>query len=620
MKKHGDVSRCGWALANSWNSTETEISDPSAGTRLGDGAAEMGLSDLLNILYANLVLPATLFAAVQTADASLTLTLPEGYECVRTADINGESPWRAEELGEDTLGVFQDEIPQGTGSLDEGSGTRGWSVNGNVCLFTLRQNAVVYAGSSLYIRVTANNPTTALKRTDAANRWQVTLTSKGYHQYYVTFPPVIFNTIMQNFSSNTAVLGKIMDPLILPSNPMYSVGGLVMSQGFLNIFFRSEQGTGVQASVHVEAPMGFSFSPNPCQVVDLEDSYYATPGQMGSATRRLPGLVSCEHRTYPYNHAAIKLTGAILSNSFYAFGLWVSNAEVYESSQRTGWRIFTVDMNDYRVDGTDMPIPMAAHTARNLPMSLDSTQLSFGLYRAQLNTPTTLNVQVSLMNAMPYSMSMQRTTVTILPLRVVEEISSTLRVSWYDWDFQDSEFRHLALFPNATQSLVLLGTNANLPGGKLNPGQIIEKWGGYSIAMRDYQPESVYLPNETYGFQTFVRVPDRGPTSSPNAFIFEFGHVCDAQGAAMRAVGVDGCWLVTGARYIDQLRQHLPSLVSSAAAQRPRVARCDEERRGRRGAERQRGGAVERGRAADADQGRGWVNGGYSILMVLNGG
>lgn len=479
----------------------------------GDGDQRPFRGDLLNILYANLVLPATLFAAVQTADASLTLTLPEGYECVRTPDIDGESPWRAE----DTLGVFQDEIPQGTGSLDEGGGTRGWSVNGNVCLFTLRQNAVVYAGSSLYIRVTANNPTTALKRTDAANRWQVTLTSKGYHQYYVTFPPVIFNTIMQNFSSNTAVLGKIMDPLILPSNPMYSVGGVVMSQGFLHIFFRSEQGTGVQASVHVEAPVGFSFSPNPCQVVDLEDSYYATPGQTGSATRRLPGLVSCDHRTYPYNHAAIKLTGAILSNSFYAFGLWVSNAEVYESSQRTGWRIFTVDMNDYRVDGTATPIPMAAHTARTLPMSVDSTQLSFGLYRAQLNTPTTLNVQVSLMNAMPYSMSMQRTTVTVLPLRVVEEISSTLRVIsplGYDWDFQDSEFRHLALFPNATQSLVLLGTNANLPGGyPLRQGNVLL-----------WNQESVYLPNETYGFQTFVRVPDRGPTSSPNAFIFEFGY------------------------------------------------------------------------------------------------
>ena len=48
------------------------------------------------VLYANIVLPATLFAAVQTADAMLTLTLPVGYECVRPSDIDGESPWRAE--------------------------------------------------------------------------------------------------------------------------------------------------------------------------------------------------------------------------------------------------------------------------------------------------------------------------------------------------------------------------------------------------------------------------------------------------------------------------------------------------------------------------------------------
>lgn len=39
------------------------------------------------------------------------------------------------------------------------------------------------------------------------------------------------------------------------------------------------------------------------------------------------------------------------SNSYYAFGLWASNAESYMSSQRTGWRIFTLDMNDYRVVG-----------------------------------------------------------------------------------------------------------------------------------------------------------------------------------------------------------------------------------------------------------------------------
>ena len=58
--------------------------------------------------------------------------------------------------------------------------------------------------------------------------------------------------------------------------------------------------------------------------------------------------------------------------------------------------------------------------------------------------------------------------------------------------------------------------------------------------------------------------------------------------------------------------RHLPPLVRPAAPQRPRVACCDEERRERRGAEGQRGGAVDGRRAADADQGGGWV--------VVNGG
>eukprot|EP00971_Amphidinium_carterae_P125155 2479921-Amphidinium_carterae.1 len=46
-----------------------------------------------------------------------------------------------------------------------------------------QEGALVYAGSSLYIRVTANNPEVARQRTDASNRWTLTLRSKGYHQW-----------------------------------------------------------------------------------------------------------------------------------------------------------------------------------------------------------------------------------------------------------------------------------------------------------------------------------------------------------------------------------------------------------------------------------------------------
>ncbi|CAJ1346480.1 unnamed protein product, partial [Effrenium voratum] len=84
----------------------------------------------------------------------------------------------------------------------------------------------------------------------------------------------------------------------------------------------------------------------------------------------------------------------------------------------------------------------------------------------------------------------------------------------YDWDFQNSEFRHLAPFPNTTESLWVQGTNANLPGGyPLQQGNVLL-----------WNQERMYLSNETYGFQTYLRVPDRSPTASPNAFIFEFGY------------------------------------------------------------------------------------------------
>ena len=53
--------------------------------------------------------------------------------------LDGRSPWEAEE----NLGVFGTTVPQGRGTADDGSGTRGWSVNGNNCTYTLRQNGVL---------------------------------------------------------------------------------------------------------------------------------------------------------------------------------------------------------------------------------------------------------------------------------------------------------------------------------------------------------------------------------------------------------------------------------------------------------------------------------------------
>jgi hypothetical protein len=126
----------------------------------GDGDQSPFRGDHGNVIYAQIILAATLYSAVANGDALLHIVLPPGYECTRPADIDGNSPWEVP----DTLGVFGGRIPQGRGTADDGSGTRGWSVTGNNCTYTLPQNGVLYAGSSLYLRVTVNNPVTALSR------------------------------------------------------------------------------------------------------------------------------------------------------------------------------------------------------------------------------------------------------------------------------------------------------------------------------------------------------------------------------------------------------------------------------------------------------------------------
>ncbi|CAE8736426.1 unnamed protein product, partial [Polarella glacialis] len=435
---------------------------------------------------------------------------------VRSQDVNGMSPWRTE----DTLQVFGDNIPQGTGSPDEGGGTRGWSVKENTCTYSLRQNAVIYAGSSLYIRVTVNNPETALKRMDTSNRWQVNLTSKGSHQYPVTFPSVIFKTDGGKFSQNKAVLGKIQYARISPTNFRNSLGPNSISAGYLSVFFQTEQGTGVSSSVHLQAPTGFLFEP--CEVTDLEDVYYGTPGQTGKPTSRLPGIVSCLYQTVPFNHAQIKLSGALLSQSYYGFRIGVQNALNYQASQRDGWRIFTLDDMDYRVDGTPDTVPAVEHNASALlAMSVTSTKASFGLYRSQLNDQEVNRVQVKISDTLPFAMSGKREVVTVRPLKVPVGMKATLRVIapiGYIWEFADAEFRWQAALANSTPSLIIQGTTAHLPGRVPIRSANVLLW----------NTESQYFPNETYGFEAFIRVPDRTPTASLNEFLFEFGYDGDS--------------------------------------------------------------------------------------------
>lgn len=476
----------------------------------GDGNHQPFRNDKLNVLYARIILPATLFSNIQPGDAVMTLTLPPGYRCVRPLDINGQSPWKAEE----DLGVFGDQIPQGTGSPDEGSGARGWSVTANNCTYTLRQNAVIFAGSALTIRVTVDNPPYALPVTNTSNRWRVTLKSKGYHQWPVTFPPMIFTTSGANSSDSVAVLGRITDAVLTPTNFAVSTDANRVSMGRLQVFFRTEQYTGVFSSLQLAAPQGFAFLPQEaCGAGDLEDNYYVT--HKGLPTRRLPGIISCTHVLSPFNHALVGLMGAMRANTFYGFKMDnVQNPITYSPQQQSGWRIFTVGSTGVRVDGTPEPVP---HVVMNSSLAGTATMnTSFGLYQKALNTMDVKRVEVSISEMLPFALTNERAVVTVYPLQITANATTTLRIvapAGFVWNFTDDEFRYRVAGQNVTDMEVISGVTADLPGGiPMRDGNVLE----WDVAE--------YKPAQVYGFQAFLHVPQYSRTASPNEFLVEFGH------------------------------------------------------------------------------------------------
>jgi len=466
----------------------------------GDGNNRPFRGDRSNVLYAHIILATTLFAALQTGDAMMMLTLPAGYMCVRPREgPDGGSPWAAEE----TLNVFGDTIPQGRGTPDEDSGTHGWSVAANTCTFTLRQHAVIFAGSSLYIRITVNNPPTALKRELTDNHWQISLRSKGYHQSFVDFPAVVFGAMEENFGDNVAVLGRMEEASMTPSNFAASLNQYHIAESRMRIFFRTEQATGVESGVQLVAPEGFVFFPQPCVVGDLEESYYATHG--GARTRRLPGIISCDYHSVPFNHAKVGLTGSLLANTFYGFRIDVRAPIDYLPNQREQWRIFTVNRHGYRVDGT--PDTLTLSVMESTPdVCANVTSRSFGLYQYQLNSPNVTRVSLQVSRMLPYFYAPppdRFALVTVRPLRVPVRCNTTLRIvapMGYKWALRWSGRR-------------LLNVTAPLPGGRpMSSGNTLV-W-----------PEAVeYLPQETYGFEAPVHIPLLEPTHSANAFIIEFG-------------------------------------------------------------------------------------------------
>eukprot|EP00929_Paragymnodinium_shiwhaense_P030622 TRINITY_DN1731_c0_g1_i1.p1 TRINITY_DN1731_c0_g1~~TRINITY_DN1731_c0_g1_i1.p1 ORF type:complete len:3325 (+),score=634.57 TRINITY_DN1731_c0_g1_i1:113-10087(+) len=488
----------------------------------GDGNARPFRGERGNVLYAVISNAATLFSAIQTGDAFMTIHLPEGYECVRTQDIDGVSPWRAE----DDLHVFGGNIPQGSGSPNEGSGTRGWSVQDNKCVYTLRQNAVVYSGSMLTVRITVNNPPFPLKRESKMNRWLVELTSKGYHQWPVTLQPEGFKTgdNMANYSDNSAVLGRMTNINIVPLNLQRSIDENRIMMSRLYVFFQTEQETGVNASIQLLSPDGFSF-PKICMAQNLPTQYYGA--RPGFETMRLPGIISCLYETEPFNHIVIKLTGSLLAGKYYAFETETISPFVSQDSHHHAWQLFTLTGNYFRVDGTPEPIEFVAPTG-SLRNESELTGSSFTLCKYRLNTLDTVRFKMELDNMLPYNLKSdwgmipRAATAKVFPLRIPPEIAGeelTLKIvapEGFNWTFDDSNFLFRAFNGDPELTNVAPNVTADLPGGIPE----VDPTGQGNVLL--WKLPSYYNPNALYGFEAPIRVPDQSPTRSVSSVYVAF--------------------------------------------------------------------------------------------------
>jgi len=489
-----------------WKEPNYGIPSAKVVSQLGGGNTKPFRGDNINVLYAKLILASTIYARdVDGDDASFTITLPEGYVCLDTSAsaFPGEigpmfsNAWAAPS----DLPAFGTTVPQGKGTLSDGSKTHGWSAVGNKCIYTpLHPGGVVYAGSSLVVKITANNPSFALQRSSMNNKWTTEYSNKGLHsvkqttvKYQFASPPDPY------YQTNNAVFGIITDASCQPQTMTASTKRAVNQE--LYFYFRTEQEVEAGGLIRLVAPEGFSFG-QPCNASDLPAFYYATDADPADATLPLPGIVSCVSRGSDMRTAELRLQRILFGGRVFGFKIRVQNPMGYDPAQSTGWKLFTTDALDYIVDGTPMTIPFTGD---------DST--SWGIYQS-----SGFEVAISVSDMRPFNMTGQYALVSVILSRVPTGDSGFIRFrapEGYVWSFDNAEFVYdtLGNTPPSLQSLVPPGVSKVLPSG------VPVSKSGFTLIFRP----GAYSDKETYGFTAAVKIPDKTPTSTSNAFYFELG-------------------------------------------------------------------------------------------------
>jgi hypothetical protein len=487
-----------------------------------------------NRLYIRLTMGATVFARVSASLPEIYLKLPpniqaaaRGYKCTA---FNGLS-----EITSD-LQVLGDTIPQPKGRLGGDSQDettwRNVETPENACVMVFKEQMVLYAHSTVFFQIQLNNPQDAFKADDVDNQYEIRVNSLQFPTV-VAGPYTLGSVPMDGYGKSVAVLGKLSDMILQPSNYGASQGN------YLRIFFRTEQMVGSmavpEARVMVQAPEGYDFQQY-CEVSNLEPAYYIPEAERFDPCGDQAALGTCTPylRTYglplhtpakcngkvplgvtsqgTYSQAMISTNGRLMQASLYGFKLKIINKPLFISTDRNNWRIFTLSATETYVDGAD-------ETIRFNQKDLPGENTSWGVYPHAMPEA---NFKVAIEDLKP-SGGGPPTNIIFYPIIVQKQSSKPIRImapAGYEWDFQHYDFRFKAPAAGVDESLTVEGVDADLPISGVPSKPISEP---KNILTIDYM-KTPWIPGLVYGFQAKIRVPVIAPARSANQFSIEFGY------------------------------------------------------------------------------------------------
>ncbi|KAF4663929.1 protein arginine methyltransferase 10 [Perkinsus olseni] len=465
-----------------------------------DGNTKPYKADRGNVIYAQLLLGATLRTprgAAQAVYAKMMMTLPSGYACLAVEGVGMD------------LEHFGGSIPQGRGTVE----SIYWAYADSKCTFTLPENGVIYAGSSVFLRIAVDNPSTPLSAFDEANTWTIDLEAAGDGHGGGVVKQAVTEafkgdesiedaavTSTGRWSGNKAVLGKMSLVHIEPSS---WIGG---ATHVLRIFFATEQDVTIGGQVEVVLPSDFSI-PTPCEVADLDPRIYA----IGPAvpTHRIVGIADgCDSFVADTSRSAatVGVSARLVAGRRYAFGLKIRNPLGYNATHQNSWFVYTRDFGGRRMDGSFGSVP--------LNEGEPTEGQSWGLYQSSLSAEA-FNITVT--DLRPYALIFRYARVTVAPIKVPTTVTAAVRITaplGFVWRNIDSS--GFAIHPaNHSSGRVVLGCNISSPW----PGGVPSVAYGNQLLF----PSAVYSDVHTYGFEADVEVPERNPVAGFNEWRIEVG-------------------------------------------------------------------------------------------------